>query len=113
MNLCEDNRGGSLILECNTQSKLIRKRMETEQEDNKYITCLGNYALTINDVLRDRRVKEMIRSLMTTTIAETLMEAWRNRGASLWTPMMHTKKKRVISQSAQRRNAILLMRQKP
>ena len=49
------------MLECNAQSKLIRKRIESKQEDSKHAACLGIPALTANSVLCDRGVKEMIR----------------------------------------------------
>ena len=57
----EDNRGGHLMLECDTQSKLTRRRMESEEEDKNYITYLGNHAITVNNSSCDRGVKELIR----------------------------------------------------
>ena len=57
----KDNRGRFLMLECDTQSKLIRKRMEEVNDDNVYMTYLGNYVITVNDIPCDRGVKEMIR----------------------------------------------------
>ena len=59
----EDNRGGHLMLECDTQSKLIRRRMENEEEDNKYINYIGNHALLVDNVPCDRGVKELIRKI--------------------------------------------------
>ena len=59
----EDNQGGHLMLECDTQSKLICRRMEIEEEDNKYIRYIGNHAITVNDVPCNRGVKELIRNI--------------------------------------------------
>ena len=56
----KDNRGGFLMLECDEQSKLIRKRMETTNEENVNVKFLGNHAVSVNNVPCDRGIKEMI-----------------------------------------------------
>ena len=55
-----NNRGGFLMLECDTQSKLIQREIEKEQKDVINIKYIGNHALIINGVLCDRGVKELI-----------------------------------------------------
>ena len=57
----KDNRGGFLIKECDVQSKLIRKRMENEEQDNNDITWVGNQSLVVNNTPCDRGIKELIR----------------------------------------------------
>jgi len=48
-------------LECDTQSKMIRKRMEEQEDNNVYITYLGNYVISVDNVPCDRGIKEMVR----------------------------------------------------
>ena len=66
----KDNRSGFLMSECDTQSKLIRKRMETVNKDNVDIKYLGNHAVSVNNVPCDRGIKEMIRIINSNKIAE-------------------------------------------
>jgi len=40
---------------------MIRKRMEEQQEDNVYITYLGNHMILVDNVSCDRGIKEMVR----------------------------------------------------
>ena len=46
----KDNRGGFLMLECDEQLKLIRKRMETMNEENVNVKFLGNHTVSVNNV---------------------------------------------------------------
>ena len=47
------------MTECDTQSKLIRKRMEKEQQDKNYITWVRNQSIVVNNTLCDGGVKEL------------------------------------------------------
>ena len=40
---------------------MIRKRMEEQQDDNVYITYLGNHMILVDNVSCDRGIKEMVR----------------------------------------------------
>ena len=65
----KDNRGEFLMLECDEQSKLIRKRMEKTNEENVNVKFLGNHAVSVNNVPCDRGIKEMIRIIDSNKIA--------------------------------------------
>ena len=62
------------MLECDTQSKLTRRRMESEEEDNNYITYLGNHAIMVNNSPCDRGVKELIRIIDSKRMMEEYCE---------------------------------------
>ena len=56
-----DNRGGCLVLECDTQSKMLRIKLEEYEKDIDKVKCLENHSIIVDNVLRNRRIKEMIR----------------------------------------------------
>ena len=49
----KDNRGGFLMTEYDVQSKLIRKRIENEEQDNNDITWVGNQSIVVNNTPYD------------------------------------------------------------
>ena len=67
-----NNRGGFLMLECDTQSKLIRRDMEKEQEDVVNIKHIGNHALLVDNIPCDRGVKELIRLIDSNRMAQQM-----------------------------------------
>ena len=66
----EDNRGGHLMLECDTKSKVIRTSLENELEIENEIEYAGNYAMRIKKCLCDRGIKEMMRIINSNAIRE-------------------------------------------
>ena len=65
-----NNRGGFLMLECDMQSKLIRREMEKEQKDVINIKYIGNHALIVDGVPCDRGVEESIQLIDSDRMAQ-------------------------------------------
>ena len=54
----EDNRGGHLMLECDTRLKVIRRSLENKLEIAKEIEQAGNYAMCIKNTRVIEEVKK-------------------------------------------------------
>ena len=71
----KDNRGGYLMLECDTQSKLIRRSIESEQNLVQKVKYVGNHILFVEGVPCNRGIKEMIRIIDSNKIAKQVYES--------------------------------------